>query len=171
LLAEELTIVALGTGEPKYEKVFHDLAKLYPETIAVRIAYDNAIAHKIEAGADMFLMPSRYEPCGLNQIYSLKYGTVPVVRATGGLDDTIEAFDPETGQGTGFKFEPYDAEALLGAVREALAVFRNDPVAWRQIQANGMAKDFSWQASAIEYARLYEVAWKSRNRKAESTSN
>jgi starch synthase len=171
LLAEDLTIVALGAGEPKYEKMFQDLAKLYPEKLGVKVAYDNAIAHKIEAGADMFLMPSRYEPCGLNQIYSLKYGTVPVVRATGGLDDTIEAFDPETGQGTGFKFQPYDPDALVGSLHEALAVFRSDPDTWRQIQVNGMAKDFSWQASAIEYARLYEVAWKSRNRKAETASN
>jgi starch synthase len=171
LLAEDLAIVVLGAGEAKYEKLLQDLAKKYPENLSVKVAYDNAIAHKIEAGADMFLMPSRYEPCGLNQIYSLKYGTVPVVRATGGLDDTIEAFDPVTGYGTGFKFEPYDGVALLGAVREALAMFRNDPVAWRRIQTNGMAKDFSWQASAIEYARLYEVAWKARIRKAATTSN
>jgi starch synthase len=171
LLAEDLAIVVLGAGEAKYEKALHDLAKKYPEKLSVKIAYDNAIAHKIEAGADMFLMPSRYEPCGLNQIYSLKYGTVPVVRATGGLDDTIEAFDPATGSGTGFKFEAYEGVALLGAIREALAMFRNEPVTWRRIQTNGMAKDFSWQASAIEYARLYEVAWKTRIRKAATTSN
>src|ERR1700692_3945435 len=103
LLAEDLTIVALGAGEPKYERMFHDLAKIYPNKISIKIAYDNPIAHKIEAGADMFLMPSRYEPCGLNQIYSLKYGTVPVVRATGGLHDTIEPWDARTGKGTGFK--------------------------------------------------------------------
>jgi starch synthase len=171
LLAQDLAIVALGAGEAKYEKMFHDLAKLYPQKLSAKIAYDDAIAHKIEAGADMFLMPSRYEPCGLNQIYSLKYGTVPVVRATGGLDDTIEAFDPETGHGTGFKFQAYDGAALLGAVRRALGIFCNEPATWRQIQMNGMAKDFSWQASAVEYARLYEVAWKSRNRKAATTSN
>jgi starch synthase len=159
LLAEDLAIVVLGAGEAKYEKMLHDLAKKYPEKLSVKVAYDNAIAHKIEAGADIFLMPSRYEPCGLNQIYSLKYGTVPVVRATGGLDDTIEAFDPETGSGTGFKFD------------EALAVFRNEPETWRRIQTNGMAKDFSWQTSAIEYAQLYEVAWKARIRKAATTSN
>jgi starch synthase len=171
LLAEDLAIVVLGAGEAKYEKMLHDLAKKYPEKLSVKIAYDNAIAHKIEAGADIFLMPSRYEPCGLNQIYSLKYGTVPVVRATGGLDDTIEAFDPETGSGTGFKFEAYDGVALLGAIHEALAVFRNEPETWRRIQTNGMAKDFSWQRSAIEYAQLYEVAWKTRIRKAATTSN
>ena len=140
----------------------------HPERVAVKIAYDNALAHKIEAGADMFLMPSRYEPCGLNQIYSLRYGTVPIVRATGGLDDTIDAFDPELGptpgRGTGFKFEEYTGEALLGAVRQALAVFE-DKAAWRRLQINGMAKDFSWNASAAEYGRLYEVARKTRIRR------
>jgi len=134
------------------------------------VAYDNALAHKIEAGADMFLMPSRYEPCGLNQIYSLRYGTVPVVRATGGLDDTIEPFDPKTGKGTGFKFEEYTGEALLECVRRALAVFR-DPKAWHRLMANGMAKDFSWKSSAGEYAKLYEKARKARIPKAAGTSN
>src|SRR5262249_34750845 len=138
--------------------------------MAVKVAYDNALAHKIEAGADMFLMPSRYEPCGLNQIYSLKYGTVPVVRATGGLDDTIEAYDPGTGNGTGFKFQRYDGAALLEAVRHALAVFA-DGQAWKRIQQNGMAKDFSWQVSAMEYVRLYEKAWSTRNQKAAISSN
>ena len=171
VLAEDLTIIALGTGEPKYEKLFRKLAKAYPGKFRVKVAYDNVLAHKIEAGADIFLMPSRYEPCGLNQMYSLKYGTVPVVRATGGLADTIESFDPGTGQGTGFKFEAYDGTALLGAIQQALAVFRNEPAVWRRIQASGMNKDFSWQASAVEYAKLYEVAWKSRNRKAVPASN
>ena len=171
LLAEDLAMVALGMGEPKYEKFFLELQKAYPEKLRVRLAYDNILAHKIEAGADIFLMPSRYEPCGLNQMYSLKYGTVPVVRATGGLDDTIEPFDPATGCGTGFKFEVYDGAALLGAIQQALAIFRNEPAVWRRIQANGMSRDFSWQTSAIEYARLYEVAWKSRNRKAITSSN
>jgi starch synthase len=170
LLSEDLAIVALGTGEPKYEKMFRKLAARYPGQVSVKIAYDNTVAHKIEAGADMFLMPSRYEPCGLNQIYSLKYGTVPVVRATGGLDDTIEPFDPETGGGTGFKFQVYDGAALLGAIRQALDVYRNE-AAWRRVQANGMAKDFSWQASAIEYAKLYEEALKSRSQKDPVTSN
>jgi starch synthase len=171
LLAEDLAIAALGTGEPKYEKMFHDLAQLNPEKLGVKIAYDNAVAHKIEAGADIFLMPSRYEPCGLNQIYSLRYGTVPVVRATGGLDDTIEAFDPATGRGTGFKFQAYEAAVLLNTIRQALAVHRSEPVIWRRIQTEGMAKDFSWHASAIEYTRLYEVASKTRNRKAATSSN
>ena len=171
LLAEDVALVAIGAGEPKYEKFLRELAKAFPAKVAVKVAYDNVVAHKIEAGADIFLMPSRYEPCGLNQIYSLKYGTVPVVRATGGLDDTIEAYDPATGRGTGFKFKEYDGDALLDVIRQALAIFRNEPTVWRGIQTNGMSKDFSWRASAIEYATLYEVAWKSRNRTAVPTSN
>jgi starch synthase len=171
LLAEDLAIVALGAGEPRYEKLFRELAKAYPAKFSVKVAYDNILAHKIEAGADLFLMPSRYEPCGLNQMYSMKYGTVPVVRATGGLDDSVEEYDPRTGRGTGFKFVAYDGPALLSAIRQALSVFRNDPAVWRRIQLNGMAQDFSWQVSAIEYAKLYETAWKSRISKAETTSN
>ena len=170
LLSEDLSIVALGAGEPKHEQLFRELATRFPGKIGVKIAYDNALAHKIEAGSDMFLMPSRYEPCGLNQIYSLKYGTVPVVRATGGLDDTIEPFDPRTGYGTGFKFEAYSGQALLACLRQALRTFHNEK-AWQQIQANGMAKDFSWHASAAEYVRLYESARKARNQMAAGTSN
>jgi starch synthase len=170
LMGLDLAIVALGAGEARYEKMFQDLAARFPQKVAVKVAYDNAIAHKVEAGADMFLMPSRYEPCGLNQIYSLRYGTVPIVRATGGLDDTIEPYSTFTGQGTGFKFWAYEGKALLASLREALGVFA-DGKAWRQLQLNGMAKDYSWKASAGEYARLYEVAWKGRNRKAAGTSN
>ncbi len=164
LLAEDLALVALGTGEAKYEQMFRDLAQRFPAKLGVKIGYDNTLAHKVEAGADMFLMPSRYEPCGLNQIYSLRYGTVPVVRATGGLDDTIvpyEASGAGSGRGTGFKFHEYTGTAMLGALREALAVF-GDAAAWRRLQTNGMAKDFSWQASAAEYARLYEKARRAR---------
>jgi starch synthase len=171
LLAEDLVITALGAGEPKYEKLFRELAKAFPSKFSVKVAYDNIIAHKIEAGADMFLMPSRYEPCGLNQIYSLKYGTVPVVRATGGLDDTIDQFDPVTGRGTGFKFQAYDGVALLESVRQAINVFRNEPAVWRRIQLNGMAQDFSWQASAKEYVKLYEAAWKDGIEKSITSSN
>jgi starch synthase len=171
LLSEDVAMAVLGAGEPRFEKFFREFAKAHPARFGVKVAYDNVLAHKVEAGADIFLMPSRYEPCGLNQIYSLKYGTVPVVRATGGLDDTIEAYDPVTGHGTGFKFQAYDAPALLGAVREALSIFRNEPAAWRGIQLNGMAKDFSWQKSAVEYARVYDMAWKSRNQKAVTSSN
>jgi starch synthase len=169
LMEEDLAIVALGAGEAKHERIFRELAKQFPNRLAVKIAYDNVVAHKIEAGADIFLMPSRYEPCGLNQIYSLRYGTVPVVRATGGLDDTIEPFDRATGRGTGFKFSEYTGEALLGALREALAVYA-DKTLWRRVQTNGMAKDFSWNASALEYGRLYDLARKARIRTAAASS-
>jgi starch synthase len=155
LLKHRLRLVALGTGEPEYERLFHNLASRYPDRVAVRIAFDNALAHKIEAGADMFLMPSRYEPSGLNQLYSLRYGTVPIVRATGGLDDSIEEFNPATGEGTGFKFSAYSGAAMLSAVARALAVYA-DPPKWAQLMKNGMSKDFSWQRSAREYRTLYE---------------
>lgn len=170
LLKEKLTLVALGTGEPKYEKLFQTLAEKYVGRIAVKIAYDNVLAHKIEAGSDMFLMPSRYEPCGLNQIYSLRYGTVPVVRATGGLDDTISQFDPRTLQGNGFKFEAYNGKALLGSLRQALRVFR-EPKAWRALQLNGMGQDFSWKTSAAAYVTIYEAARRSRISRAAGASN
>ncbi len=161
LMEEDLCITALGTGEARYELLFRELAARFPARFAARIAYDNVLAHKVEAGADMFLMPSRYEPSGLNQLYSLKYGTVPIVRATGGLDDTIEPFDPRTGRGTGFKFREYEGRALLAAVREALRCFR-DPKAWRRLMLNGMTQDFSWKTSAADYLRLYQQAREAR---------
>jgi starch synthase len=161
LAREEMIVVALGAGDKEYEEMFLRLNRQFPQKIAVKVAYDNAIAHKIEAGADMFLMPSKYEPCGLNQIYSLKYGTVPVVRATGGLDDTIENYDPKSRRGTGFKFSEYSGEALLSTIRTALAAFR-DQDAWQALMRNGMAKDYSWGASAKEYGRVYERARQSR---------
>jgi starch synthase len=155
LAREEMTMVVLGTGDKPYEEMFLRLNKLFPNKIAIKVAYDNAIAHKIEAGADMFLMPSRYEPCGLNQIYSLKYGTVPIVRATGGLDDTIETWDARTGKGTGFKFTEYTGEALLATVKQALVAYRNQS-SWQTLMTNGMTRDFSWGASAREYGKVYE---------------
>ena len=169
LMKENLAIVALGTGQPEYEKFFRMMAEKNPAKFGVKIGYDNALAHKIEAGADMFLMPSRYEPCGLNQIYSLRYGTVPIVRATGGLDDTIQNVDVKLGNGTGFKFEEYDGRALLDAVRAALKLF-HDPKLWQVVQINGMAKDFSWKASAGAYVTLYEAAKRSRIPRAVGTS-
>jgi starch synthase len=155
LAREEMIIVALGSGDKPYEEMFQRLNKRFPNKIAIKIAYDNALAHKIEAGADMFLMPSRYEPCGLNQIYSLKYGTVPIVRATGGLDDTIEPWDARTGKGTGFKFTEYNGESLLLTIKEALTAYR-DQTSWHVLMRNGMNKDFSWNASAREYGKVYE---------------
>jgi starch synthase len=161
LMKENIALVALGTGQPEYEKLFRSLADKYSARVGVKIGYDNTLAHKVEAGADLFLMPSRYEPCGLNQIYSLRYGTVPVVRATGGLDDTIQNFSPKTQQGTGFKFDEYDGGALLSSIRAALKAYR-DPKVWHVIQANGMAKDYSWKASAAAYVTLYEAAKRAR---------
>ena len=161
LAREEMIVVALGSGDKPYEEMFQRLQKQFPRKIAVKIAYDNTLAHKIEAGSDMFLMPSKYEPCGLNQIYSLKYGTVPIVRATGGLDDTIEPWNPRTGRGTGFKFSEYNGEALLLTIKEALKAFR-DQRAWQTLMRNGMSKDFSWNASAREYVRVYEKALQGR---------
>jgi len=165
LAREELIIVALGAGDKEYEDLFRRLNKQFPQKIAVKVAYDNAIAHKIEAGSDMFLMPSRYEPCGLNQIYSLKYGTVPVVRATGGLDDTIEPWDPRAAKGTGFKFSEYSGEALLMTVHQALAAFK-DKAGWQKLMRNAMAKDFSWNNSAKEYVRIYERVRQARSASA-----
>ena len=155
LAREEMIVVALGAGDKTYEEMFLRLNKAFPNKIAVKVAYDNAIAHKIEAGADMFLMPSRYEPCGLNQIYSLKYGTVPIVRATGGLDDTIEPWDARTGKGTGFKFFEYNGESLLLTIKQALVAYQ-DQTSWQVLMRNGMGKDFSWNASAREYGRVYD---------------
>jgi starch synthase len=157
LMHEDLVITVVGTGDRKYEELFGALAAAYPGRVGLKIAYDNNLAHKIEAGADMFLMPSRYEPCGLNQMYSLKYGTVPIVRATGGLDDSVEPFDLEHGTGTGFKFTEYSGEALLYAVRQALHHYMDERI-WKRIQLNGMAKDFSWNQPGREYAKLYQAA-------------
>ena len=161
LAREELIMVVLGSGDKPYEEMFVRLNRQFPNKIAAKVAFDNAIAHKIEAGADMFLMPSRYEPCGLNQIYSLKYGTVPIVRATGGLDDTIEPWDARSGKGTGFKFTDYTGEALLATIKQALLAYR-DPSSWRKLMRNGMARDFSWGASAREYGKVYERARQAR---------
>ncbi len=155
LAREDMIVVALGTGDKPYEEMFLRLNKQFPQKIAVKIAYDNVLAHKIEAGSDMFLMPSKYEPCGLNQIYSLKYGTVPIVRATGGLDDTIEPWDARAGKGTGFKFTEYSGESLFLTIKQALQAFR-DQTSWQTLMRNGMSKDFSWNASAKEYVRIYE---------------
>jgi len=165
LAREEMIVVALGAGDKPYEEMFQRLNKQFPNKIAVKVAYDNAIAHKIEAGADMFLMPSRYEPCGLNQIYSLKYGTVPIVRATGGLDDTIEPWDARTGKGTGFKFTEYTGEALLATVKQALLAFR-DQSSWQTLMRNGMGRDFSWGASAREYGKIYDRVRQARSNAA-----
>jgi len=147
LLREDVVLAVLGTGEPSIERFFLHLAETQPHKIGVQIGYDNVLAHRIEAGADMFLMPSRYEPCGLNQMYSLKYGTVPIVHAVGGLDDTVD-------DSTGFKFSEYSGPALLSCIRRALGLF-TDKQRWHLMMHEGMGRDFSWEKTAIAYADLY----------------
>ena len=151
------SFVLLGTGDERYQELFRTLAAGHPTRIGARVGFDEALAHQIEGGADIFLMPSRFEPCGLNQMYSLRYGTVPVVRATGGLYDTVRDFEPDTGEGTGFTFESYTSAALLEALRRALGTFRNRP-AWRRIQRAGMRQDHSWGVSAQQYVETYKRA-------------
>jgi starch synthase len=146
---QDVQFVILGSGDKEYERIFNEWRQWLPNKIGVWIGHNEKLAHQIEAGADIFLMPSLYEPCGLNQIYSLKYGTVPVVRATGGLDDTIQ-------EDTGFKFSEYSAEALESALQRAIEAFA-DRERWRQMMLRGMAQDFSWTASARSYSKLYRA--------------
>lgn len=152
LMALKLQLVVLGTGEKPYHDLFEKASRQYPNQIAVQLAFNNDLAHLIEAGSDMFLMPSRYEPCGLNQLYSLKYGTVPIVRATGGLDDTID--DVQGTTGTGFKFNKYDSGELLKTIERAVLLY-TDQGRWRKIVRAGMSKDFSWESSAKKYIQVY----------------
>jgi starch synthase len=157
LPALSASFVLLGSGEPRYEAQWRGLAVRHPGRIGARIGFDDGLAHLMEGGADIFLMPSRFEPCGLNQMYSLRYGTVPVVRATGGLFDTVHDVDENAGRGTGFTFTDYSPVALLRTLGRALEMFENRP-AWRRIQRAGMREDFSWDASAREYVKVYERA-------------
>jgi starch synthase len=155
LMERSVQFVLLGSGDDRYAEFFRAAALRYPDRVAVRIGFDEQLAHRIEAGADMFLMPSLYEPCGLNQMYSLKYGTIPIVRAVGGLRDTVEDYDPAAQSGTGFVFESYDAQALLTAVDRGLAAFHDKP-AWSALRRRAMAMDFSWERSAQAYSKLYQ---------------
>jgi starch synthase len=148
-------LVILGTGEEVFQKVLSSAKEGFPGSLGLKIAYDESLSHKIYAGSDMFLIPSRYEPCGLTQMYSLRYGTVPVVRATGGLDDTIQEYDPARGTGNGFKFQEYASTALLSSLQKATVLYRQKE-RWRQLVQRAMACDFSWEMSAREYLRLYQ---------------
>jgi len=154
ILATGAMLVILGTGQQEYHEFFGGLAEKHPTQVAAHLTFNNELAHLIEAGSDMFLMPSRYEPCGLNQMYSLRYGTVPVVRATGGLADTVQDFDPVKGTGTGFVFEEYTAAAMLECIERAVATY-GDESAWTGLVSRGMALDYSWGASADKYVQLY----------------
>ncbi len=154
LLARDLQFVLLGTGEAHYEAQLRGIGERHPGQAAIHTGFDEGLAHVIEAGSDIFLMPSRYEPCGLNQLYSMKYGTVPVVRATGGLRDSVSPFDRATRQGTGFLFDDYSPGALLDAVDRALDCYRQ-PDLWQALMRNAMSRDFSVQRVAAQYLDAY----------------
>ena len=154
LAGSDLRFVALGSGEPRLEQILRGIQARFPERACFYRGFSEELAHRIEGGVDLFLMPSLYEPCGLNQMYSMRYGTAPVVRATGGLADTVRHFDARTGEGTGFVFEHFTADGLRWALQVALATHA-DSIAWRRLQANAMGADFSWAHSAREYESLY----------------
>ena len=154
LSQRDMRLIALGSGEPRYEEFFQGLERRFPGKAWFYRGYNEKLAHQIEAGADIFLMPSKFEPCGLNQMYSLRYGTPPVVRKTGGLADTVAPFDPATGHGTGFVFEHFTALGLGWALDMALNAYRH-PLLWQRLMVNGMSKDFSWEIQGKEYVELY----------------
>jgi starch synthase len=161
IMALGFRLVILGTGDEKYHRVLEDAAASYPGRIRALLRYDDALARNIYAGCDLFLMPSRYEPCGLGQMLALRYGTVPVVRKTGGLSDTVENYNPRTGRGTGFVFEEYSASALVDCLRRALVVY-GDRKTWKRLVQNGMKQDFSWERSAREYVKMYRKAMRKK---------
>jgi starch synthase len=157
ILALDLQLVILGTGQKEYHRKLRALKKKYPRKLGLALAFDNRLAHQIEAGADMFLMPSRYEPCGLNQMYSLRYGTIPIVRATGGLADTIRDLDEDPQRGNGFVFQEYKASKMLAAIGRAVRAFENQGL-WQELVNRAMEADFSWTRSAEKYRQLYQSA-------------
>lgn len=152
--SHDFSLVALGTGEHEYDQFFEWLLGEFPGRVGFYRGFNEALAHRIEAGSDLFLMPSRYEPCGLNQMYSLRYGTVPVVRATGGLADSVKHFDPESGEGTGIVFHDFDANGLRWAMTSALKLYANKH-AWKQLVYNGMQQDYSWEEQGGKYLSLF----------------
>lgn len=158
LMAENIQIVVLGEGDPHYEKLFADMRRRYPHKIGLYLGFNGILAQRVYAGSDMFLMPSKFEPCGLGQLIALRYGTIPIVRATGGLADTIVDFDPHTGAGNGFSFEPYSARAMMGTIHRALHLYRQHPEMWRKLVRTSLEQDFSWNRSAAEYLELYDLA-------------
>jgi starch synthase len=156
ILATGAYFIALGSGAKESEDFLQRLKNAAPQQVGIYIGYNETLAHQIEAGADVFLMPSRFEPCGLNQMYSLRYGTVPIVRAVGGLDDTVENFDRVSGAGNGFKFDEFRADRFVEKIYEALFNY-HEPDAWRRIQQNGMTVDNSWESAARKYVSLYQM--------------
>ncbi len=160
LASRDVSVAVLGSGEKEYEHFFHWLHAEFPGRVSFFEGFNNQLAHRIEAGSDLFLMPSRYEPCGLNQMYSLKYGTVPVVRATGGLADSVQHFDSANGTGTGVLFHDYDANGLKWALNTALDLYANKHT-WKQIVHNGMSKDYSWEEQGRIYIDRFRILLKS----------
>jgi len=156
MLSADIQFVLLGSGSPAFERGYLDLAKRFPGNVAVRVGYDEGLSHRIEAGCDFFLMPSLFEPCGLNQMYSLRYGTIPIVRATGGLDDSVVDFTQDAAMANGIKFQEYSARALAKAIRKALAIYQQ-PDLFRRYRRNGMRADFSWEQTVEEYLAIYEL--------------
>ncbi len=157
-----MQLIVLGTGDPDTENFFRWLAEFYPGRVGGFIGFSNELSHVIEAGSDFFLMPSRYEPCGLNQSYSMKYGTLPIVRATGGLDDTVQNYDEATGAGTGFKFLQADGGALYNTIGWAVSTWFDRPHHIAQLRQQAMAQDFSWNDSGRQYVKVYEHALRNR---------
>lgn len=151
----DMQLVVLGSGEAKYERYFFDLERRFPHKVCFYRGFQNELAHLIEAGADIFVMPSKFEPCGLNQIYSLRYGTIPIVRRTGGLADTVVNFNPITGEGTGFVFEHFNSQGLAWGIESAVKTWYLDRPSWRRLMANAMAEDFSWERQVQEYLSVY----------------
>ncbi len=156
LMNLDMRLILLGTGDKKYNKFFMNMASKYSDKFSCFIGFDEDLAHLIEAGSDMFLIPSRFEPCGLNQMYSLVYGTVPIVHKTGGLADTIHPFNEKNGSGNGFVFEKYTANAMISEIKKAIKIFTNDKETWKTLMKNGMKSDFSWLNSAKKYIELYK---------------
>lgn len=157
LMKLNFILLLLGQGGKRYEEFFQELQRRYPNQVHVTIGFDEPLAHRLQAGSDICLMPSKHEPCGLNQMYSLKYGTIPVVHAVGGLDDTVQAWDSASEKGNGFKFQAYSADALVGSLQDALEAYRQ-PLVWRKLMENGMKSNFSWRNSALQYMALYDQA-------------
>jgi starch synthase len=163
LMELEVEIIFMGQGLEQYQSWALEMVEKYPGLIGLEMGYNGPLAHRIQAGADILLMPSRYEPCGLDQLYALKYGTIPIVRAVGGLEDTVEDYNPQTDQGTGFKFQEYEGEKLLQTLQRALSVFRDKP-RWSRLMQRAMSQDFSWEKSAAQYQSLYQKALEKKGR-------
>jgi starch synthase len=159
MLSANLQFVLLGSGSPAFERAYLNLARRFPSQVAARIGYDEGLAHRIEAGCDFYIMPSRFEPSGLNQMYSLRYGTIPIVRAVGGLDDSVIDFSQNAARANGIKFREYSARALAQAVRKALALYQQ-PGLLRRYRQNAMKTDFSWDQTVDEYLKIYQIAEK-----------